>query len=665
MKKWKLLPVLAAKGVVQNGYVYYPYLVSAIFSVFVYFAFTSILHNDLIQTLPRSAYAWIMLVIGRVLLGIILLPFLYYANSFLIKRRKKELGLYSLLGLEKKHIGMMLFIEMLIGYGISAGGGVLFGIVFSKLLFLLLLRLSSLPVDVEFVFTWKAVKETLVFFAAVFFLNYICNLIPLHRVRPAELLSGSRKGEKEPRFLKLWTVAGLLTLGAGYTVAVKAELDGMIFCNFFLAVFLVIIGTYFLFTSGSVAFLRMMRTKPQIYYQPSNFITISGMYYRMKKSAAGLSNICIFSTMVIITLTCTITLYAGIDDITHYDYPYDIQTSYDGSGISRAQVEEKAVKLAEKYDQTILRLDSFEEITFPCGKEGLKFQEEFSSERSRDNYKVHFITLEDYNRLSGQREELSDGQVIIYSTGADYNYKEMDFMGITAEVKKEAGELFPYPKEERNKFNSEFIIIVKNAEARRDYIKVWSERTLESAEDLDKTIRQRTGIVLEGKDEGKKEFAAEFSGWCMQQTGFFMNVADGMEGRAILYSMNGGLLFIGILFGLIFFMCLLLVMYYKQISEGYEDQGSFEIMKKVGMGDEEIQDTIRKQILMVFVLPLAGSLVHAAVGTVMVSRLMAGIRMFDIRLLTFCEAWVALAFIVVYGVSYLTTSKSYYHIIKG
>lgn len=664
MKKWRLLPVLAAKGIVQNGNVYYPYLVSAVFSVFTYFAFTSILHNDLIQTLPHSTYAWIMLLIGRVLLGIILLPFLYYANSFLIKRRKKELGLYSLLGLEKKHIGIMLFIEMLIGYGISAGGGILFGTVFSKLLFLLLLRLSSLPVDAEFVFTWKAVRETLVFFAAVFFFNFICNLIPLHRVRPVELLSGSRKGEKETRFLGLWTVAGLLALGAGYTVAVRAETDSTIFFDFFLAVFLVITGTYFLFTSGSVAFLRLMRGNRRIYYQPSNFITISGMYYRMKKSAAGLSNICIFSTMVVITLTCTITLYAGIDEITHYDYPYDIKASYDGSGISSAQVEEKAVELAEKCNQTILRLDSFEEIVFPCGKEGIRFQEEFPSERVRDNYKVHFITLEDYNRLSGEREELSDGQVIIYSTGADYNHEEMEFMGMTAEVKKEIKELFPYPKEERNKLRSEFIVIVKDDETRRDYIKVWSERTLEPAEDLEKTIRQKTGIVLEGKDEGKKEFAAEFAGWCRRQTGFFMNVSDGLEGRAILYSMNGGLLFIGIVFGLIFFMCLLLVMYYKQISEGYEDQGSFEIMKKVGMGDEEIQGAIRKQVLMVFVLPLAGSLVHASVGMVMVSRLMAGIRMFDIRLLIFCEAGVGLAFIAVYGISYLTTSKSYYHIIK-
>ncbi len=664
MKKWRLLPVLAAKGIVQNGNVYYPYLVSAVFSVFTYFAFTSILHNDLIQTLPHSTYAWIMLLIGRVLLGIILLPFLYYANSFLIKRRKKELGLYSLLGLEKKHIGIMLFIEMLIGYGISAGGGILFGTVFSKLLFLLLLRLSSLPVDAEFVFTWKAVRETLVFFAAVFFFNFICNLIPLHRVRPVELLSGSRKGEKEPRFLGLWTVAGLLALGAGYTVAVRAETDSMIFFNFFLAVFLVITGTYFLFTSGSMAFLRLMRGNRRIYYQPSNFITISGMYYRMKKSAAGMSNICIFSTMVIITLTCTITLYAGIDEITHYDYPYDIKASYDGSGISSAQVEEKAAELAEKCNQTILRLDSFEEIVFPCGKEGIRFQEEFPSERVRDNYKVHFITLEDYNRLSGEREELSDGQVIIYSTGADYNHEEMEFMGITAEVKKEIKGLFPYPKEERNKLGSEFVLIVKDDETRRDYIKAWSERTLEPAEDLEKTIRQKTGIVLEGKDEGKKEFAAEFAGWCRRQTGFFMDVSEGLEGRAILYSMNGGLLFIGIVFGLIFFMCLLLVMYYKQISEGYEDQGSFEIMKKVGMGDEEIQGAIRKQILMVFVLPLAGSLVHASVGMVMVSRLMAALRMFDIRLLIFCEAGVGLAFIAVYGISYLTTSKSYYHIIK-
>lgn len=666
MKKRKLLPMLAARGVTQNGSVYYPYIVSCIFSVFTFFVFSSILENDLIGTLPHSAYAWIMLAIGRGLLGIILLPFLYYANSFLIKRRKKEMGLYSLLGLEKKHMGVILFLESLISYIVSVCGGILLGTVLSKFLFLLLLRLSGLPIEVEFVFVWKAVRETLVFFAAVFSFNFIYNLFSLQKAHPVELLAAGRKGEKEPRFLGMWTFLGVLSLAGGYTTAIQAGSDSMIFIKFFMAVFLVIAGTYFLFTAGSVALLKMLRRNRDFYYRPSNFITVSGMYYRMKKSAAGLSNICIFSAMVIITLTCTVCLYAGNDGITHYDYPYDVSAEYDAEGISAAEVEAEATKLSDAYGQTVRRMDSYECISLACGREEDRFAAEFSPDRGRDNYTVRLMTLEDYNRIAGTEETLEDGQVLIYSTGPDYGYPSVNFMGITAKVKAEVKELYPYPKEKKNRLRSEYVLIVKDQQTRSNYIRAWAEVTgFEDPETMAGSIKRRTEIVLEGEDAKKKEFAAAFTRWCKAQNGFFMSCKDGLEGREILCSMNGGLLFIGIVFGLLFFMCLLLIMYYKQISEGYEDQGSFEIMRKVGMSEGEIQGTVRKQILMVFAMPLVGSLLHSAVGLVMVNTMMVTLHMFNTRLLIISGAGVAVFFILVYGISYLTTSGAYYRIVKG
>ncbi len=302
MNKMKLLPVMAYRGVKQNRLVYRPYLMTCFFSVFSYYLFASLLHNDLMERLPKAAYAWMMLAIGKGLLSIILLLFLLYAGSFLQKRRKRELGLYSLLGLERKHIGILLLWENAGLYLVSVSAGILLGFVLNKLMFLILLRMSRLDVEVAFYFSEAAVVETFRYFAVVFLCIYIKSLWGFYRLKPTELMTESRKGEKEVRHVWLWTVVGGITLVCGYYISVTSKLDSMIFTDFFLAVFLVVLGTYFLFTSGSVTFLRFLKARKSIYYRPANQVTISGMLYRMKKNAAGLSNICIFSTMLLIDL---------------------------------------------------------------------------------------------------------------------------------------------------------------------------------------------------------------------------------------------------------------------------------------------------------------------------------------------------------------------------
>lgn len=666
MRKRKLLPVLAAKGVIQNGNIYGPYLIAGAFSAFTFFVFSSILQNDLMETLPNSVYAWMMLEIGRVLLGIILLPFLFYANSFLIKRRKKEMGLYSLLGLEKKHIGIMLFLETALIYAVSMLGGIVLGSVLAKLLFLLLLRLTGLPVDVEFVLSIKAVTQTLLFFAVVFLCSYLYDLWELQKAHPVELLAAGKKGEKEPKLLWLWSAVGGVTLILGYAVAVRTKMDSNVFFWFFEAVFLVIVGTYLLFTSGSVALLRLARKNKGFYYTPSNFITVSGMYYRMKKSAAGLANICIFSTMVIITLICTVSLYAGLDGIIEYAYPYDATATYDGAGISSKEVEKAAEELAADYGVTVERLDSCAMLSLYCGKERSRFTEPFSWEQRSENCTVYLMDLADYESLTGRRETLEDGQALIYSTRSDFGYEDMEFMGIKAAVKENEEELFAFPKSGPEALNNQYVIILRDEGQIEDYVRAWAQNNSQmTAEELLDGAKRRTGVLLSGEDQGKEAFVQTFCHWCDGQTGSDMSSFNGLDGRERLRSMNGGLLFIGIVFGLIFFMCLLLIMYYKQISEGYEDQGSFLIMQKVGMSDPEIRGTVKKQIFMVFAFPLALALVHTAMGMFMVNRLMAVLRMFNTGLLVGCAAGVAAIFMVVYGVSYLTTSRTYYRIVGG
>ncbi len=667
MNKMKLLPVMAFRGVRQNKLVYRPYLMACFFSVFSYYLFSSLLHNDLMERLPKAAYAWLMLNLGKGLLSIILLLFLIYAGSFLQKRRRRELGLYSLLGLERKHIGIMLFWENLGLYLVSVWAGIILGFVLNKLMFLLLLRMSRLPVDVAFRFSMDAVIETLRYFAAVFLCVYVKSLWNFYRMKPTELLSESRKGEKELKRIGLWTAAGVILLMCGYYISVTSKLDSMIFTDFFLAVFLVVLGTYFLFTSGSVAFLRFLKKRKNIYYRPSNQVTISGMLYRMKKNAAGLSNICIFSTMLLITLTCTVTLWTGMDQIAYYDYPYDMEASYSESSDVMEKAREKAAELSEKHGQGVGRLDDYYVMVLNCGKsEGSNAFVSAAGMEFADQFAVTLLLLDDYNRLEGQSKSLEEDEVLLYSTGSAFGYDSVNFMGVEASVREEPERIYPFPQAKNRMFNftAQYVIVVKDRQVFDRFVSAWA--VTNGVTDLEGFLHsgeRRLGILLDGKETERDAFIEEWSVWCQGQQDF-LRIDNGLDGRDEDRSMNGGLLFIGMVFGLLFFMCLLLIMYFKQVSEGYEDQDSFGIMRKVGMSDAEIRATIRRQILLVFFLPLAGALLHTAAGLVMVNGLLAALRFFDTGLLIRCCVGVAAVVALLYGGSYVMTARTYYRIVR-
>ncbi|MDE7286163.1 MAG: ABC transporter permease, partial [Lachnospiraceae bacterium] len=661
MNKWKLLPRVALKGVGQNGKVYYPYMMAGIFSVFTFFTFSSIIYNEgLIKDLPKAAYAWMMLLIGRGLLGIIFVPFLYYANSFLIKRRTREFGLYSILGLEKRHIGIMLFFETLLLYLIVVCGGILLGSVLSKLFFLLLLKVSGLPINVRFVFTWQAVKDTAFLFLVIFFINLVYALFQVGRSKPVELFSGSKKGEKEPKWIAAYGILGVVLLALGYKISILSEVNSMIFVDFFFAVFLVIVGTYFLFTSGSVMLLRILKKKKEFYYKPQNFVTVSGMLYRMKKNAASLSNICIFSTMVIITLICTLTLYHGLDGIGLYSYPYDVWAEYGEGDITHETADAKVRELEEKYGRQAARSDLFDYMKFSCLKNGNQFEQKQQDSKFEDTFTLYFLTLEDYNSLENDNKTLEGNQILLLSEGADVGFKSIGFMGLELPVAEELSHMYPFPKSGKDNFGTDFIIVVKDDAARDACTEAFARKNgITDVEAFLDSGYQRLGIVLEGEDADKQDFVNELSVWMQGQEGY-TGVGNGLEERANNKAMYGGLLFIGILFGMIFFMCLLLIMYYKQISEGYEDQNNFAIMQKVGMSDKEIKGTIHRQILLVFLLPLAGALMHTCAGMFMVENLMAALGLFDGQLMILWTALVSLMFVFIYGISYLTTAKTYY-----
>ncbi len=667
MNKLKLLPVMAFKGIKQNKLVYRPYLLACFFSVFSYYLFSSLLHNDLMRRLPKANYAWLMLALGKGLLSIILLLFLLYAGSFLQKRRKRELGLYSLLGLERKHIGILLFWENLGLYAVSVTAGILLGFVLNKLMFLLLLRMSQLNVEAAFTFSIGAVVETLRYFVIVFFLLFIRSLWGVYRMKPAQLMSESKKGEKEVKRIWLWSVVGLFCLLAGYYISVTSKLDEMIFTDFFLAVLLVVLGTYFLFTSGSVSFLQFLKKRKKIYYRPSNQVTISGMLYRMKKNAAGLSNICIFSTMLLITLTCTVSLWTGMDQVAYFVHPYDVEAAYSENSDVKEKAEEKAKELAEKYGQKIKRLDCYNSIRLSCGKEeGSNAFVSIEGYDWADQYGVTLLTLEDYNRLENKSQTLDEDEVLFYATGVPFGFDNVVFMGVEAAVKEEPEQIYPFPQTKNRMYNfyADYVIVVKDQETLDSFVTAWAKEN--GVTDLEGFLHsgvRHLKLLLDGKEAERTAMVREWMEWCQGQQDF-LAIENGLEGREGNRSMNGGLLFIGMVFGLLFFMCLLLIMYFKQVSEGFEDQDSFGIMRKVGMSDAEIRGTIRRQILLVFFLPLAGALLHTAAGLVMINGLLAALQFFDTGLLIRCCVGVAAVVALLYAASYAMTARTYYRIVR-
>lgn len=659
-KNRKLLPRLAAGNIRKNGSTYLPYLGISIFAMFTYFVFDLILKNDVIYTLPRGVYAVLLIDVGFYLLGFIMVPFLYYTNSFLIKRRKRELGLYSILGMEKKHIGVMMFWESLMLYGIVVISALVLGLLFSRLLFLVLLNMTSMPVDVDFTISLRAVVDMLLFYGLVTLINLFVNLVQVGRSNPVELMSESKSGERQPRFLLLWALLGVATLGLGYFLAMTARFDSYIFSNFFIAVLSVVAGTYFLFTSGSVVFLRMMKNRKNLYYHPDNFITVSGMLYRMKKSAAGLSNICIFSTMAIITVVCSVAVYAGMDSIVKVAYEKEFEILYQGKDtVDREGLRDSVYALAAQTGTEVSDYVDFAYIRMHVYIEDGHFHDRQGFESGlyyADMYAVVFTTLEEFEYMERRGDTLESGQVLVYSTGADVGWETVSFGDRSFSVKEELSASSFQGKKEGNYVDPTYLIVAADEEELSYMVNALGS-------DMDSIWVYRCGFNSTGEDSSLDELSGRLYTLTSGMAGFAgMNDYRGHMDE--LRSSYGGLLFVGIFYGLIFLICLVVTMYYKQVTEGFEDQRNFEIMQKVGMSDVEIRRTIKKQIRMVFLLPLAGAFLHTAVGMRMINMLMGAIRFYDRWLLFGCAAGVSLMFALVYIFCYRRTSQAYYRIVR-
>nr|WP_304974088.1 FtsX-like permease family protein [uncultured Acetatifactor sp.] len=536
-----------------------------------------------------------------------------------------------MLGLEKKHIGIMMFWESLIVYACVMAGAIVLGLVFSRLIFLLLLNLAKMQVDVEFTVSPKAITDSLLFYAFITALNLTVNLVQVGKANPVELMSDSRKGEKEPRHILPLSIIGICAMAAGYYTALSSKL------------------------ATQVCFLKRRK---KFYYRPEHFVTVSGMLYRMKKNAASLSNICVFSTMVIITAVCTVVVYLDMDTIVSSNFRRVFEITCFGNAAADAPaLQQDAKALAEANHVALEEEFLFDSIELSTKKEGNSFLFwDGSGNMYTEMEIVLLMTQDEYELMTGTSVALASDEALIYSSGPDFAMDTICFETLEYRVKEELYECGISRKTPNSAFSNTYLAVLSDKEQTE---KVCAAFQIDSAQ----SHTYFYGFNAQGEDADVDTFSAALSQRLNTVSGF-AGYSDHRAGMADQRSMYGGLLFIGIFFGLIFLICLLIIMYYKQLTEGFEDQKNFEVMQQVGMSDKEIRRTIRTQISMVFGLPLLGAVLHTAVGMRMVYMLLGAIGFFESALLFGCTAAGCLVFAVVYCFSYKRTSMAYYRIVR-
>lgn len=663
---------LAKQNIRNNKSTYIPYMITCIFCIAMIYMMEFLRDCPTLDQAVRQADEVRMIVFtGEIVVEIFCIIFLIYSNSFLMKRRQKEIGLYNILGLERNHIGIVMFLETIITSIGSLAGGIAVGIIGSKLALLLLLKLLHIPSVLGFYISVKGIFTCLFMFGIVFLMILFLNLAKIHLSRPVELLRGNNTGEKEPAAKWLMALVGFICLGAGYYLAVTTESPIKAITIFLLAVILVMAGTYLLFTAGSIVILKFLRRRKSFYYRTGNFISISGMLYRMKQNAVGLASICILSTGVLLMISMTVSIYFGMNDIMLNRYPYDVDMSV--TSISEEECQ-TAIEAFEKAiaDNKVPVEKSVEEIYLDivCSKNGDQILiKPANTIRNSDSVLVlSLLNQAEYERLTGISANLNDGEIFAWYPSAVQ--KDSVTVDETEFTVKKWLDKNPLTCGEDAVSDNAVLVVTDEDFKKFDEMRTEMYKGVSSAlagEDLTLHL----GLDITGSETDKIDFGTpvmEVVKDLKKNGGLSENswITSGIRQQEYesYYADNGSLLFIGIFLGSLFLMGTAMIIYYKQISEGYEDQKRFEIMQKVGLSRREVRSSVRRQILMVFFLPLLMAMLHITMAFPMIRRMLLLFGMTNTKLFIGCTAGTVLIFAVVYGLIYLMTACSYYHIVE-
>ena len=663
---------LAKQNIRNNKSTYIPYIITCIFCIAMIYMMEFLRDCPTLDQAVRQADEVRMIVFtGEIVVEIFCIIFLIYSNSFLMKRRQKEIGLYNILGLERNHIGIVMFLETIITSIGSLAGGIAAGIIGSKLALLLLLKLLHIPSVLGFYISVKGIFTCLFMFGIIFLMILFLNLAKIHLSRPVELLRGNNTGEKEPAAKWLMALIGFICLGAGYYLAVTTESPIKAITIFLLAVILVMAGTYLLFTAGSIVILKFLRRRKSFYYRTGNFISISGMLYRMKQNAIGLASICILSTGVLLMIAMTVSIYFGMNDIMLNRYPYDVDMSV--TSISEEECQ-TAIEAFEKAiaDNKVPVEKSVEEIYLDivCSKNGDQILiKPTNTIRNSDSILVlSLLNQAEYERLTGISANLNDGEIFAWYPSAVQ--KDSVTVDETEFTVKKWLDKNPLTCGEDAVSDNAVLVVTDEDFKKFDEMRTEMYKGVSSAP-AGEDLTLHLGLDITGSETDKIDFGTpvmEVVKDLKKNGGLSENswITSGIRQQEYesYYADNGSLLFIGIFLGSLFLMGTAMIIYYKQISEGYEDQKRFEIMQKVGLSRREVRSSVRRQILMVFFLPLLMAMLHITMAFPMIRRMLLLFGMTNTKLFIGCTAGTVLIFAVVYGLIYLMTARSYYHIVE-
>ena len=663
---------LAKQNIRNNKSTYIPYMITCIFCIAMIYMMEFLRDCPTLDQAVRQADEVRMIVFtGEIVVEIFCIIFLIYSNSFLMKRRQKEIGLYNILGLERNHIGIVMFLETIITSIGSLAGGIAAGIIGSKLALLLLLKLLHIPSVLGFYISVKGIFTCLFMFGIVFLMILFLNLAKIHLSRPVELLRGNNTGEKEPEAKWLMALIGFICLGAGYYLAVTTESPIKAITIFLLAVILVMAGTYLLFTAGSIVILKFLRRRKSFYYRTGNFISISGMLYRMKQNAIGLASICILSTGVLLMISMTVSIYFGMNDIMLNRYPYDVDMSVTSISEDECQTAIEAFEKAIA-DNKVPVEKSVEEIYLDivCSKNGDQILiKPANTIRNSDSVLVlSLLNQAEYERLTGISANLNDGEIFAWYPSAVQ--KDSVTVDETEFTVKKWLDKNPLTCGEDAVSDNAVLVVTDEDFKKFDDVRTEMYKGVSSAP-AGEDLTLHLGLDITGSETDKIDFGTpvmEAVKNLRKNGGLSENswITSGIRQQEYesYYADNGSLLFIGIFLGSLFLMGTAMIIYYKQISEGYEDQKRFEIMQKVGLSRREVRSSVRRQILMVFFLPLLMAMLHITMAFPMIRRLLLLFGMTNTKLFIGCTAGTVLIFAVVYGLIYLMTARSYYHIVE-
>lgn len=669
----------------SNRRFYLPYILTVIGTAAAFYIMAVIVSDPGSKELAAGTsngpmYVSMFMTLGMFVLGLFSCIFLLYTNSFLMKRRQKELGLYSVLGMSKTNIAGIMVFEALYIALIGIGGGLAVGILLTKLVSLALFRLMRLPVPFGFSVQPIAIIIVVLFFAGLILLTLLANLAKVGRSRPVELLRGGNVGEKEPKANWFLTIVGVLFLCAGYAVAMLVDNPGMAVAVYFLAVFAVIIGTYCLFTSVSIAVLKALRRNKRYFYKAKHFISVSGMLYRMKRNAVGLANICILCTMVMVMVSGTLPLYLGSEEQVNTFCPADVvvETTYYASStedhVYNEETGEETIEYHTPYDAAAM--DAWFEDYFaahkltPSSAKAVEYYT-FTAVDSEDHVSlVTAVTAETYAQLTGEAApELAPGEALAhvpsgYKFGDGLNFLDKDGNTLSIQFVGEA---------QLSSAQVELNTAILSQSEDDDIVLVVPD----TAALLELVAGQENGSYVwrgqydfDASDEAVSAMVDDYWAASLEGGGVDAGYYDVLridlrsETERDVYGLSGGFLFLGVFLGIVFLMATVLIIYYKQVSEGYEDNARFDIMRKVGLSEREARRAIRSQILTVFFMPILVAAIHIAFDFNLVVLLLRLFSLTNVKLTALCTLGTLLVFCAVYAVVYALTARSYYKIVR-